>query len=138
MNTKTLLLSATLVFGGCSTTDWLSSNTSKAVLAEIGNLVFTTALQSFSNSNKADFGHSMAQGLWENSASALTSGAVSRIAGAWSADHLPKLATTTSTAYQIANPKTPKQKGQVIDAIATAIDQAATYNGYVALPNLSK
>jgi len=125
MITKTLLLSATLVFGGCSTTDWLSSNTTKAVLAEVGNLVFTTALQSFNNGSNSDFGHSMAQGLWANSASALTSGAVSRIAGAWSADHLPKLAVTTSTAYQIANPQTPKQKEQVIDVIATAISQAA-------------
>lgn len=125
MNTKTLLLSATLVFGGCSTTDWLSSNTSKAVLAEVGNIVFTTALQSFTSDSKTDFGHSMAQGLWANSASALTSGAVSRIAGAWSADRLPKLAVTTSTAYQIADPKTPKQKEQVIDTIATAINQAA-------------
>jgi len=126
MKLKILILSSALTFGGCaSMPDWIRSNTTKEVLIEIANIVFTTALQSFTNDSKVDFGHAMAKGLWSNSTVAINSGAVSRIANAWSTDHLPALATATSTAYKIADPKTPQQKELVINTIATAISQAA-------------
>ena len=129
MITKTILLSVTLAFSGCSA-DWLYSNTTKAVLREVSKMVFTSALQSFTTDRKVDFGHAMAQGLWEQGSVAIDSGAVKRIANAWSADHLPKLALATSTAYQIASPKNSKQQAQVTDAIASAIDAAALHNEY--------
>lgn len=123
MITKTLLLSLTLALSGCSTTDWLSSNTTKAVLREVGTMVFNSAVQSFTSESKADFGHSMAQGLWENPQ--VTAGSIKRIADAWSADHLPKLSTEAYKAYAYASPKNPKQQVEVTDAIATAISLAA-------------
>lgn len=82
-----------------------------------------------------DFGHAMAKGMWEQGSVAVSSGAIRHIADAWSADHLPKLAVVASTAYGIASPQNPKQQAQVANAIASAIDKAATFNGYVALPN---
>ena len=125
MKPKTLLLLPCLfAFNGCSF-DWLHSNTTKEVLKEIGTMVFNAAIQSLTTDTKADFGHSMAKGIWEQGSVAVSSGAIKRIADAWSADHLPKLAVATSTAYDIANPKTPKQQAQVADAIATAISLAA-------------
>ena len=125
MNKKTLILVPLLfVLTSCST-EWMSSNTTKAVLSEIGTMVFNAALQSLTTDTKADFGHSMAKGIWEQGSVAVSSGAIKRIADAWSADHLPKLATAASTAYGIANPQTPKQQAQVADAIATAISLAA-------------
>ena len=125
MNKKTLILVPLLfVLTSCST-EWMSSNTTKAVLSEIGTLVFNAAIQSLTTDSKADFGHSMAKGIWEQGSVAVSSGAIKRIADAWSADHLPKLALAASTAYGIANPQTPKQQAQVADAIATAISLAA-------------
>lgn len=129
MNPKTLLLFPLLLLTSCST-EWLESNTTKAVLREIGTMVFNSAVQSFTTDSKADFGHSMAKGIWEQGAGVIDSGAIKRIANAWSADHLPKLAVATSTAYQIASPKNSKQKAQVTDAIASAIESAALYNTY--------
>ncbi|NCU92316.1 MAG: hypothetical protein EBV44_10285 [Synechococcaceae bacterium WB7_1B_046] len=134
MNPKTLLLLPSLFILSSCSTEWLGSNVTKAILREIGTMVFESALQSFTTESKVDFGHSMAKGIWEQGAGAINSGAVRRIANAWSADRLQKLAVTTSTAYQIASPQTPKQQAQVTDAIASAIDLAATLNGYVALP----
>ena len=125
MNKKTLILVPLLfVLTSCST-EWMSSNTTKAVLSEIGTLVFNAAIQSLTTDSKADFGHSMAKGIWEQGSVAVSSGAIKRIADAWSADHLPKLALAASTAYGIANPQTPKQQAQVADTIATAISLAA-------------
>jgi len=135
MNPKTLLLLPSLFILSSCSTEWLGSNVTKAVLKEIGTIVFESALQSFTTESKVDFGHSMAKGIWEQGVGAINSGAVRRIANAWSADHLPKLAVATSTAYQIASPQTPKQQAQVTDAIASAIDLAATLNGYVPLPS---
>jgi len=125
MNPKTLLLLPSLFILSSCSTEWMSSNTTKAVLSEIGTVVFNAALQSFTTDTKADFGHSMAKGIWEQGSVAVSSGAIKRIADAWSADHLPKLAVAASTAYGIANPQTPKQQAQVADAIATAISLAA-------------
>jgi hypothetical protein len=125
MNPKTLLLLPSLFILSSCSTEWMQSNTTKAVLSEIGTMVFNAALQSLTTDTKADFGHSMAKGIWEQGSVAVSSGAIKRIADAWSADHLPKLATTVSTAYGIASPQTPKQQAQVADAIATAISLAA-------------
>ena len=130
MNLKNLLLLPSLLLLTSCSTGWLESNTTKAVLREIGTMVFESALQSFTTDSKVDFGHSMAKGLWEQGAVAIDSGAIRRIANAWSADHLPKLAVATSTAYQIASPQTPKQQAQVTDAIASAIEAAALHNTY--------
>jgi len=130
MNPKTLLLLPSIFLLSSCSTGWLGSNTTKAVLREIGTMVFESALQSFTTDRKANFGHSMAKGLWEQGAGAIDSGSIRRIANAWSADRLQKLAVTTSTAYQIASPQTPKQQAQVTDAIASAIEAAAIYNGY--------
>ena len=134
MHKKTLLLLPILFFfSGCSW-EWMQSNTTKAVLDEIWGVVFKAAIQSFSSESKVNFGHAMAKGMWEQGSVAIDSGAVKRIANAWSADRLPKLATAASTAYQIAKPINSKQKAQVADAIAGAIDQAALLNGYVSVP----
>ena len=86
-------------------------------------MVFTSALQSFTTDRKVDFGHAMAQGLWENPQ--VTAGSIKNIADAWSADYLPKLSTEAYKAYAYASPKNPKQQDQVTDAIATAISLAA-------------
>jgi len=125
MNRKTLLLLPSLFILSSCSTEWMHSNVTKAVLSEIGTMVFNAAVQSLTTDTKADFGHSMAKGIWEQGSVAVSSGAIKRIADAWSADHLPKLATTVSTAYGIANPQTPKQQAQVADAIATSISLAA-------------
>ena len=134
MPKKTLLLIPFIfIFSSCST-DWMYSNTTKAVLAEVSKMVFNAALQSFTTERKVDFGHAMAKGMWEQGSVAIDSGAVKRIANAWSADHLPKLSTEAYKAYAYASPKNPKQQAQVANAIASAIDTAATLNGYIALP----
>jgi len=134
MNRKTLLiLPCVFLLSSCST-EWMQSNTTKAILDEIWGIIFKAAIQSFSTDKKVDFGHAMAKGMWEQGSVAIDSGAVKRIANAWSADHLPKLAVATSTAYQIAKPINSKQKAQVADAIASAITEAALVNGCVALP----
>ena len=127
MKPKTILLSVTLALSGCSTTEWLSSNTTKAVLREVGTMVFNSAVQSFTSESKVDFGHSMAQGLWQNPQ--VTAGSIKRIADAWSADRLPKLSTEALKAYAYANPQNPKQQAQVTDAIARAISYAAEQKG---------
>jgi hypothetical protein len=130
MNRKTLLvLPCFFLLSSCSM-EWMQSNTTKAILREIGTMVFNSAVQSLTTDKKVDFGHSMAKGIWEQGAGAIDSGAVKRIANAWSADHLPKLALATSTAYQIAKPVNPKQKAQVADAIASAITEAALHSEY--------
>jgi hypothetical protein len=126
MITKTLLLSLTLALSGCST-KWLESNTTKAVLSEIGTMVFNTAVQSFTSESKVDLGHSMAQGLWQNPQ--VTAGSIKRIADAWSADRLHKLSTEALKAYAYANPQNSKQQAQVTDAIASAISHAAEQKG---------
>lgn len=129
MKLRLLLLPLAFLLTSCST-EWMESNTTKAVLREIGTMVFNSAVQSLTSDSKVDFGHSMAKGIWEQGAGAIDSGAIKRIANAWSADHLPKLAVATSTAYQIASPKNSKQQVQVTDAIASAIDAAALHNEY--------
>jgi hypothetical protein len=127
MTTKTpLLLPILLIFSSCST-EWLESNTTKAVLSEIGTMVFNSAIQSFTSESKVDFGHSMAQGLWQNPQ--VTAGSIKRIADAWSADRLHKLSTEALKAYAYANPKNSKQQAQVTDAIASAISHAAEQKG---------
>lgn len=134
MTKKTfLLLPIFFLFSGCSW-EWLQSNTTKAILDEIWGVVFKAAIQSFSSDSKVDFGHAMAKGMWEQGSVAIDSGAVKRLANAWSADHLPKLAVAASTAYQIAKPLNSKQKAQVADTIAAAITEAALVNGCVAVP----
>ena len=134
MKPKTLLLLPCVFLLSSCSMEWLQSNTTKAILDEIWSMIFKAALQSFSTDKKVDFGHAMAKGMWEQGSVAIDSGAVKRIADAWSADHLPKLAVATSTAYQIAKPINAKQKAQVADAIASAITEAALVNGCVALP----
>jgi len=101
----------------------MQSNVTKAVLSEIGTMVFNAAVQSFTSDSKVDFGHAMAQGLWQNPQ--VTAGSIKRIADAWSADHLPKLSTEAYKAYTYANPQNSKQQAQVTDAIASAISNAA-------------
>jgi hypothetical protein len=127
MITKTpLLLPILLIFSSCST-KWLESNTTKAVLSEIGTMVFNAAVQSFTSESKVDLGHSMAQGLWQNPQ--MTAGSIKRIADAWSADRLHKLSTEALKAYAYANPQNSKQQAQVTDAIASAISHAAEQKG---------
>jgi hypothetical protein len=105
----------------------MKSNTTKAVLSEIGTMVFNAAVQSFTSESKVDLGHSMAQGLWQNPQ--VTAGSIKRIADAWSADRLHKLSTEALKAYAYANPQNSKQQSQVTDAIASAISHAAEQKG---------
>jgi len=123
MNPKTLLLLPSLFILSSCSTEWIQSNTTKAVLKEIGTMVFSAAVQSFTSESKVDLGHSMAQGLWQNPQ--VTAGSIKRIADAWSADRLHKLSTEALKAYTYANPKNSKQQAQVTDAIASAISHAA-------------
>ena len=123
MKRKTLLLLPCLfIFSGCE--PWIGSNVTKAILAEASTIVFNAAVDSFTSDFKVDLGHSMAKGIWEQGSVAINSGAIKRIADAWSADRLHKLSAATLTAYDLASPKTDKEKLQVANVIASSINKA--------------
>lgn len=88
------------------------------VLGKVAAASLMNAAQQEMNGGNVDWGSAASQGLWSNTESIVTSGAVENIVTAWSAGKLPATATAAADAFA-GSPAPPDKKTAAIAAVVS-------------------